>query len=290
MSLRDPFPAGTLAVVATPLGNPDDISRRALTVLSRADLIAAEDTRTARRMLAGHHIEKPLLSYHDWNEAARAKTLIARLREGARVALVSEAGTPSISDPGYDLVRAAREAGIPVFPVPGPSALITFLSASGLPTNAFTFHGFPPPRSSKRRALFAALADRAETQVFYESPHRIAQALADGLAAFGDREAALGREMTKPYEEFFFGRLSEIAARIGERERVRGEVCWGVRGAEGERRPEGSAAESLETALDSAAAGSEPLKEAARVIAAGHGLPVKEVYARLTALRRERSP
>ena len=285
MSLRDPFPAGTLAVVSTPLGNPGDITHRALEVLACADLVAAEDTRTARRLLSAHGIAKPLVSYHDWNEASRAKTLIARLREGARVALVSEAGTPSISDPGYDLVRAAREAGIPVFPVPGPSALTAFLSASGLPTNAFSFHGFPPPRSSKRRALFVSLAERPETQVFYESPHRIAEALADGLAVFGDREAALGREMTKPYEEFFLGALSEIAARIGERERVRGEVCWGVRGAQGILPAE----ESLEEALTRAADGDEPLRIAARTIAARHGLPAKEIYAKLSELRRARS-
>lgn len=289
MSQQTPFPPGTLAVVSTPIGNLADISERGVQVLRDADLVAAEDTRTAKRLLAHYGIDKPLISYHDWNEASRSHTLIERLQQGVRIALVSEAGTPTLSDPGFDLVRAARRAGITIFPVPGPSALTAFLSVSGLPTDRFTFVGFAPNRTGKRRKFYEELADRPETLIFYESPHRIVAALADALEVFGDREMALGREMTKLHEEFLYGTLSQVHAELSGRERVRGEVCWGLHGVDPEKLKEAAAAnpQALETELARAAAGEEPLKAAAKRIGAVYGLPTKELYAKLSALRRE---
>ncbi len=277
-----PLAPGTLAVVALPLGNPGDITLRALEVLRSADLVAAEDTRTVGRLLARLGISCPLVSYHDQNEASRVPGLLERLRGGARVALVSEAGTPGISDPGYDLVRAARLAGLPVAPVPGPSALTAFLGASGLPTDAFTFLGFPPNRATRRRALFQSLVTRSETLVFYESPHRVVAALEDALAAFGDREGALAREMTKPHEEFWLAPLSEILAALAARPRVLGEVCWGVRGV---RQPPPTM--TLEEAIADALAEGLPPRQAARRAAEQCGASTREAYDRLVAAREE---
>ncbi len=280
-----PQKTGQLFVVAVPLGNPDDITLRALRVLGEADLVAAEDTRTAARLLARHGIGAPLVSYHDWNEEARARQLLERLERGETIALVSEAGTPGISDPGFDLVRLARTAGHRVVPVPGPSAVAAFLSASGLPTHAFSFFGFPPKRRAARRRLFADLAGRTETLVFYESPHRIAAALEDALEAFGDREAALAREMTKPYEEFLFGTLSGILAALRGRDRVRGEVCWGVRGRD-PRQPAGEPLD-LETAVSRVASRGLPPRRAAKELAALAGISTDEAYRLLAARRNE---
>jgi 16S rRNA (cytidine1402-2'-O)-methyltransferase len=263
------------------LGNPADVTARALEVLRRADLVAAEDTRTAGRLLATHGIRSRLVSYHDWNEEERAKRLIERLAGGTRVALISEAGTPGISDPGFDVVRLARQRGIPVFPVPGPSAFAAFLCASGLPTDAFSFFGFPPSRPAKRKAFFDSVAQRRETLVFYESPRRVVTALGDALSAFGDREAALAREMTKPHEEFLFGSLSELHRDLVARSRVLGEICWGVRGA-----PPGSEAarQGVEDALQAVRDLALPPRLAARELARRSGLGAKEAYALLAGL------
>jgi 16S rRNA (cytidine1402-2'-O)-methyltransferase len=277
------FPAGSLAVVATPLGNPADVTLRAVETLRAADLVAAEDTRTARALLKAHGISKPLVSYHDWNEAERAEKLLEKLAEGARVALVSEAGTPGLSDPGFDLVRLARRRGLRVFPVPGPSALVAFLSVSGLPTDAFSFFGFPPHKSSGRRKLFESLGGRRETLIFYESPRRIASALGEALEILGDRTCALGREMTKPYEEFLFGPLSEVLATLESRPKVLGEVCWGVAGVRGEK--SASAALSLEEEIAVLLKQGSPLRDAARTLAASRGLGAKEAYALLLAAK-----
>ncbi|GAB4263007.1 MAG: 16S rRNA (cytidine(1402)-2'-O)-methyltransferase [Deferrisomatales bacterium] len=279
------FPPGSLAVVALPLGNPADITLRALEVLRAADRIAAEDTRTVGRFLAAHGIRSRLISYHDWNEAQRTATLVEMLAAGERVALVSEAGTPGISDPGYDLVRRARRQGYRVFPVPGPSALTGFLSAAGLPTDAFTFCGFPPSRPAKRRERFAALAGREETLVFYESPRRILAALGDALWAFGDRECALAREMTKPHEEFLWGPLSQVRAALEGRPRVRGEICWGVRGA---GRAGGGALLPLEAAVDQVLARDLAPRQAAREVSRLAGVSAKEAYAAVLAHKGRR--
>ncbi len=282
MAPPPPFPPGTLAVVALPLGNPADITRRALEILAEADLVAAEDTRTAGRLLADHGLKPPLISYHDWNEEQRAPALLERLARGQKVALVSEAGTPGISDPGYDVVRLARQRGIPVVPVPGPCALTAFLSVSGLPTDAFSFFGFPPSRPPRRRSLFQSLSERPETLVFYESPRRILAALADAEQVFGDREAALGREMTKTHEEFLFGTLSGIRAALGSRARVLGEVCWGMKGVQSAPTPEG---EPLQNALEEARTSGLPPREAARALARRCNISPKEAYALLVGER-----
>ncbi|NOY45611.1 MAG: 16S rRNA (cytidine(1402)-2'-O)-methyltransferase [Deltaproteobacteria bacterium] len=278
---------GCLYVVAVPLGNPDDITQRALRVLAEVDCVAAEDTRTAARLLARHGLRKPLVSYHDWNEEARARQLLARLERGEQIALVSEAGTPGISDPGFDLVRLARQSGHRVVPVPGPSAVAAFLSASGLPTHAFSFHGFPPKRAARRRAFFRELRDRTETLVFYESPHRILAALDDALAEFGDREAALAREMTKPHEEFLWGTISRIRGDLERRDRVRGEVCWGVRGRDPRRPRKADEADTAEAAARVEALGLAP-RRAARELARLTGMSTDEAYRYLSERRKRR--
>lgn len=283
MTSRDLFAPGSLAVVATPLGNSDDFSPRAVETLSRADLVAAEDTRSAKRLLAPHGVSPKFISYHDWNERGRVEGLLDKLREGLRIALISEAGTPGISDPGYDLVRAARKAGVKVFPVPGPSALTAFLSVSGLATDAFTFLGFAPNRTGKRRTFFQRYAEREETLVFYESPRRIEATLSDALEVFGDREAALGREMTKSYEEFFFGPLTQIIDELKAISPVRGEVVWGLRGATKEDMM--PTEDELESLLAEGAASGEPLRPLSKKLAGQTGLSAKELYARLQKLR-----
>jgi len=216
-----------LYLVATPIGNLEDITLRALRVLREVDLIAAEDTRTARKLLSHHGIRARLLSYNDHNKQARIPRILAALRQGA-VALVSEAGMPGISDPGQDLVAAAAEAGFPVVPIPGPSAVTAALAVSGLPTRQFTYLGFLPRRAGERRRLLASLAAEPRTIVAFESPHRLRPALADLLAVFGDRRIAVCRELTKAFEEVFRGRISDALERFPE---PRGEFTLVIEGA-----------------------------------------------------------
>ncbi len=221
----------TLYVVATPIGNPDDITLRALRVLAEVDFIAAEDTRKTGQLLAHHGIQGHMAAYHEHNEERKTPDLISRIQAGASVAVVSDAGTPSVSDPGFRLVRAALAAGLPVVPVPGVSAAVTALSVSGLPTDAFVFVGFAPRKAAARRRLFQRLAPLAETLIFYESPRRITGLLADLAEVCGDRQAVLGREMTKTYEEFLRGPLSLLGDQLAQRPAVRGEVTLLVAGA-----------------------------------------------------------
>jgi 16S rRNA (cytidine1402-2'-O)-methyltransferase len=188
---------GILAIVSTPIGNMEDITLRALRILKEADLIAAEDTRRTGLLLKHFGIEKPLTSYFEGNELKKKEVILSRLKQGDRVALVSDAGTPGISDPGFRLIRAAIEHEIPVTPIPGPSAVITALSVSGLPTDAFFFKGFLPHKSKKRRDLLKELEEVRETLIFYESPHRISETLKDVYEILGDREIVLSRELTK---------------------------------------------------------------------------------------------
>ncbi len=205
---------GTLFVVATPIGNLGDLTVRARETLAGADLIAAEDTRHTGQLLAQLGIRTPLLALHEHNEGARAGELVGRLRDGARIALVSDAGTPLISDPGYRLVAAAAEAGIAVVPVPGACAAVAALSVAGLATDRFVFEGFLPARAAARRARLAALAAETRTLVFYEAPHRVGETLADLAAAFGaSRRAVLGRELTKLHESVYRGAVGDLATR-----------------------------------------------------------------------------
>jgi 16S rRNA (cytidine1402-2'-O)-methyltransferase len=220
---------GILAIVSTPIGNMEDITLRALRILKEADLIAAEDTRRTGLLLKHFGIEKPLTSYFEGNELKKKEVILSRLKQGDRVALVSDAGTPGISDPGFRLIRAAIEHEIPVIPIPGPSAVITALSVSGLPTDAFFFKGFLPHKSKKRRDLLKELEETRETLIFYESPHRISETLNDIYEVLGDREIVLSRELTKAYEEILRGRVSEILNQI-EGRTLKGEMTLVISG------------------------------------------------------------
>jgi 16S rRNA (cytidine1402-2'-O)-methyltransferase len=209
------MPAGTLFIVATPIGNLADLSPRALDTLRGVDAVCAEDTRHTRQLLSHFGIERPLVALHEHNEGEIAEKIVSRLLAGESLALVSDAGTPLVSDPGFRLVRAARVAGVKVSPVPGPSALIAALSVAGLPSDRFAFEGFLPAKASARRERLAALAGETRTLVFYESSHRIAEALADLRAAFGDeRPAVIARELTKLFETVLDGTLAQLHAQV----------------------------------------------------------------------------
>jgi 16S rRNA (cytidine1402-2'-O)-methyltransferase len=214
---------GALYLVATPIGNLEDITLRALRALREVDLIACEDTRRTKKLLAHYRISKPMVSYHQHNERERAREIIDRLEQGTTAALVTDAGTPLVSDPGYRLVEEAVKRGIRVVPIPGPSAMVAALSASGLPTSEFLFAGFLPPRQSQRRARLTELARARSTLIFYEAPHRIKQSLADALTTLGDRPSVIAREITKLHEEFLRGTISDLINRIAERP-IKGEM------------------------------------------------------------------
>jgi 16S rRNA (cytidine1402-2'-O)-methyltransferase len=216
--------AGVLYIVATPIGNLEDITHRAVRVLREADLIACEDTRQTRKLLDHYGIDKPAVSYHEHNEAERAEELVRKLEEGHSIALVSDAGMPGISDPGYRVINLAIDRRITVVPVPGPSALTAALVGSGLPTDAFEFHGFLPAKSGQRHTALEALRDAKHTVVVYEAPHRIRETLEDILAILGpQRPVVVARELTKVHEEFIRGTAAEVIDRIKERE-LKGEI------------------------------------------------------------------
>ncbi len=224
---------GTLYVVATPIGNLDDLSPRARQVLDTVDLIAAEDTRHTRGLLSHNGVKTPLIAYHDHNESRQAPTLVRRLQGGETIALVSDAGTPLLSDPGLTLVRAAHDACIPVVAVPGPNALVAALSVAGLPADRFLFEGFPPRRPGPRRARLGALAEKPETIVLFESVHRVEDTLAELVAQFGSgRPAAIVRELTKLHESVYRGTLGSLAERLGGEIPLKGELVLVVAGAD----------------------------------------------------------
>ena len=216
--------AGCLYVVATPIGNLEDITLRALRVLREADVIACEDTRETQKLLQRYEIQSRLVSYHEHNEMMRSAELIIELEQGAKVALVSDAGTPVISDPGHRLVSLCLRHDIPVVPVPGPSALVAALAASGLPTAEFLFVGFLPARAAPRRKALQRLAAEPRTIVFYEAPHRLKDMLADAAEILGPRRAVIAREVTKLHEEFLRGRAGEVLENLKAREAVKGEI------------------------------------------------------------------
>lgn len=217
---------GRLFVVSTPIGNLGDLSSRAARVLADADRIACEDTRRTRALLTHLGLSRPLVSLHEHNERKRLPELLVALGEGETVALVSDAGTPLLCDPGFRLVRAAREAGAEVLAIPGPSALLAALVVSGFPPYPFTFAGFPPPRPGKRRAFYRELGKLAHTLVFFESPHRLLASLEDALAVLGNRRASLSRELTKLHEETLVGPLGDLLTDLREHPALRGE--WTV--------------------------------------------------------------
>lgn len=264
----------TLYVVGTPIGNMEDITLRALRVLREVDLIAAEDTRTTGRLLHHHGIETPLTSYHDFSDEARLQELIERL-QSADVALVSDAGMPGLSDPGYRLVQAAHEAGIAVSPIPGPSAAITALVSSGLATDSFLFLGFLPRQPSARRTALKKVSEFPYTLVLYEAPHRLLKLLADIEAVLGNRALVVARELTKLYEEIWRGTAADARAYFAQG-RVRGEITVVVQGARAAERLWDE--EAVRSALREAIAGGQSRKEAAAAIAALSGWRKKELY------------
>ena len=208
--------SGILYIIATPIGNLDDFSKRAASMLAEVDVIICEDTRHTRGLLQRYNIRRPLEAYHDFNETPKAEALVERLRSGQNFALVSDAGTPTVSDPGYRLVRLCRQQDIPVVPIPGPSATIAALSVSGLPTDDFWFTGFLPSRQAARRRRIESLKRVDCTLIFYEAPRRMRSALQDMREILGDREVFVGREMTKLHEEYVFGKISEVIDQIRE--------------------------------------------------------------------------
>ena len=220
--------SGTLFVVATPIGNLEDVTLRAIRILRSVDLVAAEDTRHTAKLLTHYDIRTPATSLHEHNEHVKVPSLVARLLAGASIACVSDAGTPSVSDPGYRLVAAAIAAGVRVEAIPGASAVLTALVASGLPVDAFIFAGFAPPKTAARQAWFAALASERRTIVFFEAPHRIIAALGDAGRVMGDRRVAIGRELTKMHESWVRGPISEVLAGLGD---PRGEFTVVMEGA-----------------------------------------------------------
>lgn len=217
-------PPGRLLIVATPIGNLEDLSPRARHAFERADLVACEDTRRTGLLMSHLGIKKPLIPLHEHNERRRLAALLGELESGKTLVLASDAGTPLVSDPGFLLVREAAARGIVIEPIPGPSAVMAALVASGLPPLPFTFAGFPPPKSGKRRTFYRELAALSHTLVIFESPHRIGASLADALSELGDRPAVLARELTKLYEEWMRGQLSEIVAEVVRRGTLKGEL------------------------------------------------------------------
>ena len=269
--------SGTLYIVATPIGNLEDISLRALRTLREADVIAAEDTRVSRKLLNHFEIKKPLISYYEQNKGLREQVLLDLLLEGKNLALVSDAGTPAVSDPGQDLVRAAVAQGIEVVVIPGASAMLTALVGSSLDTSRFCFEGFLPREKSERRARLSDLASEQRTMIFYEAPHRLKPVLADMLAAWGgDRPISVGRELTKIHEEMIRCTLGELHA-LYEQQDPRGEYVLVVAGAP-EPMAEEADPEQIEQELNAMMADGLPRKEAARILAERYGLKVRDVY------------
>ena len=268
--------AGTLYIVATPIGNLEDITLRALRILKIVDLIAAEDTRHTRKLLTHYDIATPLTSYHDHSESTKAPVLVETLLAGKNMALVSDAGTPCISDPGYRLVKSAVEADIPVVPIPGPSMLTALMSVGGLPTDRFAFEGFLPTKQGQRHSALRALRHEERTLIFYESPHRLLRTLADLAQIFGDRRVVVGRELTKQFEEILRGPISVVLGAFHNRP-VKGEVALVVEGWDGkdEDAAEQSAAELMQQLL----ADGVGLKEAARAVSEACQIPKRDAYA-----------
>jgi 16S rRNA (cytidine1402-2'-O)-methyltransferase len=277
---------GTLYVVSTPIGNLEDITHRAIRVLGEVDLIACEDTRHTHKLLQHYGISTKTISYHEHNEQERSGELIGQLLRGTNLAVVSDAGTPGINDPGFRLIRLAVAKQVQVVPIPGPSALITALVVSGLPTDEFLFGGFLPARSGARQARLNELRSVPGTLIFYEAPHRLAATLKDAYEILGEREAVVARELTKLHEEIGRGRLSELAARFSSAESARGEIVLIVdrniiESETMEAAPRRSMVELVERLENEGLDHRAALKKAAREL----GLSRAEAYRRLVAER-----
>jgi 16S rRNA (cytidine1402-2'-O)-methyltransferase len=273
-----------LYVVATPIGNLKDVSFRALATLAAADAVLAEDTRVTKTLLAHYGITTPLVAYHEHSNEAVRERMIHRVREGQALALVSDAGTPLVSDPGYKLVQAAIEEGLPVTPIPGPSAVTSALVVSGLPTDRFFFEGFLPPKSAARRTRLQTIGPIPGTLVIFEAPHRLPEMLVDAAAVLGDRPAVVARELTKMFETVRRGPLGDLAAQFAAEGPPKGEIVVLI----GEATEEMNAAE-VDAVLDGkleAALKTHSIKDAAALVAADLGIPKRDVYARALQLSR----
>ncbi len=266
--------SGTLYLVATPIGNLEDITYRAVRLLREADVIACEDTRQTRKLLDHYGITKPLVSYHEHNEAARSEELVARMQSGENVALVSDAGMPLVSDPGYRAVHAAIDAGIQVVPVPGASALIAALAASGLATDAFKFAGFLPAKSGQRTRLLESLREETATLIFYEAPHRILEALADIENVLGARPVVVARELTKVHEELLRGTANEVRAALEARAAIKGEITLLIGKATGEIADQTPVEDAVEAYVRDGMGRMEAVKRVARE----RHIPKRDVY------------
>jgi 16S rRNA (cytidine1402-2'-O)-methyltransferase len=284
--------AGTLYVVSTPIGNLEDLTYRATRVLSEVDIVACEDTRHSQKLLNHYGIKTKTVSYHEHNESGRAGELLASIKSGLDVAIVSDAGTPGISDPGFRVVRMALEAGLRVVPIPGPTALVSALVASGLPSDEFFFAGFLPARSGARRARLADLVAIPSTLVFYEAPHRIVASLADAREILGEREAVVARELTKLHEEVLRGRLSELADKFSQAaQEPRGEMVVVIdrnviASSDEETKSEYSVASVVASFEAEGLDARSALKKSARQL----GISRDEAYRRLTAERSREKP
>jgi 16S rRNA (cytidine1402-2'-O)-methyltransferase len=273
-----------LHIVATPIGNLGDITLRALATLAAADAVIAEDTRVTRALLAHYGVATPMIAYHEHNAAVVRPHLLARLAEGAALALVSDAGTPLISDPGYRLVTEAVAQGVPVVSAPGPSAVLAALVVAALPTDRFYFEGFLPPRSAARRTRLQSLAGIPATLVFFESARRLSETLADLADVLGPRPSAVARELTKLYETTRRGRLDQLAEEFGREPPPKGEIVVLV----GPPSPEAEVSEEQIDALLVAALETQSVRDAASAVAADTGAPRRQVYARALALSSEK--
>jgi len=278
--------AGALYIVPTPIGNLEDITLRALRVLKEVDLIAAEDTRHTQHLLNHYGIKTPLTSYHEHNEREKAQTLVDRIKNGANIALVSDAGTPAIADPGFRLVVAAIAADVPIIPLPGAAALATVLSASGLPTDRFLFEGFLPAKKSERRTKLQALREQTATLVFYEAPHRLLETLNDLRQLFGDRALVLAREVSKVHEEFLRGTVSDVVTQLADRE-VKGEITLVVHGSTGEAIV---SEEQLRTEIRRLKDKGMRVKEIAEVLGEQFGYSKKAIYRLALELDKKAMP
>ncbi len=272
---------GTLFIVSTPIGNLEDITFRAVRTLKESHVIACEDTRQTRKLLDHFGIATPLTSYHDHNEASRAAELVEKILAGSDVALVSDAGTPLVSDPGYRVVTAAVEAGIPVVPIPGPSAMLAALAASGLPTDEFRFAGFLPAKSTQRKKLLEELREETATVIFYEAPHRILEALEDVAATMGNRQIVVARELTKLHEEFLRGTPADVRAQLAARPVVKGEITLLIAKAS---EPIVSD-QSVEEAVQELEQKGVPRMDAIKQVAKSRGMGKRDVYKLLSTTR-----
>ena len=269
--------SGQLYLVATPIGNLEDITYRAVRVLGEVDLIACEDTRHTHRLLEHYGIQKPTISYHEHNEAERTEELISRMLAGTTIALVTDAGMPLVSDPGFRLVRGAVQWKIPVHALPGPSAALTALAASGLPTDSFHFGGFLPSKPGQRAKALEGLAEEQSTLIFYEAPHRILEALEAIEAALGPRPVVLARELTKIHEEYLRGTAAEIRAQLEARDVIKGEMTILIGKATAPPVDDTPLEDAVQALIDSGVARMDAIKQVAR----RRGLSKREVYDQL---------